>query len=76
MNMRRQRTKSERCLSESKSCPISNIKITEKGTTGKQYWVKAVDPNSNQHTEYKLTIDNENTWNLIEEDQEFHPLKY
>lgn len=57
--------------SESKTNTSSYIKITEKGTTGKQYWTKAIDPNSRQQQEFKLTIDNMNTWNLIEESKEY-----
>lgn len=57
--------------SESKTNTSSYIKITEKGTTGKQYWATAIDPNSLQQQKFILTIDNMNTWNLIEESKEY-----
>lgn len=57
--------------SETTANTASYIKITGKGITGKQYWVKSVDPYSHQPQEFKLIVDNENTWNLIEENQEY-----
>lgn len=59
------------CSSASKSSTASYIKIIEKGTTDKQYWVMAVNPYYRQEQQFKMLIDNPNTWNLIEKDQEY-----
>ena len=52
---------------EPRSNTTSYLQITEKGTTGQRYWVKAFDPNSGRKQAFNLTVDQATTWNLIEE---------
>jgi hypothetical protein len=49
----------------------SYIKVLEKGTSGKAYWAIALDPNSKEKKQFKLTVDSRNTWNLIEVGKEY-----
>jgi hypothetical protein len=57
--------------SEAKSSTSSYIKVIDKGITKQQYWVEAINPYLRQPQRFKLTIDQENTWNLIEKDNEY-----
>lgn len=57
--------------SEPKSSTTSYIKIVDKGITDEQYWVEAIDPYSKQQREFNLTIEQMNTWNLVEVESEY-----
>jgi hypothetical protein len=62
------------------SCGGSNIsttsylEVTEKGHSSsyKEYWIKAYDPSNNaEDRAFKITVNEEMVWNLIEEDKEY-----
>lgn len=50
----------------------SDLKITEKGHSNnyKEYWIKAYDPNNDTEEKvFKINVDEEMVWNLIEENK-------
>lgn len=51
----------------------SYVKIIKKGVDKDQsYWVSVVDPNNNSDKqEFRMNIDNMNTWNLLETGKEY-----
>ncbi|MEM4992997.1 hypothetical protein WKH56_10650 [Priestia sp. SB1] len=56
---------------QEKSSETSYIKILDKGEKNGHYWVLAKDPNAFEESKFKITIDNENTWNLIQKNKEY-----
>jgi len=52
----------------------SYLKVTEKGHSSsyKEYWIKAFDPNNDtEDRAFKIIVNEEMVWNLIEEDKEY-----
>lgn len=52
----------------------STLMVIEKGqsSNNKEYWIKAYDPNNqNKEEAFKVMINEEMVWNLIEEDKEY-----
>jgi hypothetical protein len=58
------------CNSTAKSNTTSYLMIINKGITGKEYWITATDPLA-KSKQFKVTIKDENVWNLIEENHEY-----
>ena len=55
----------------------SMLIVIEKGRSSdyKEYWVKAYDPNNQTKEEaFKIVVQEEMVWNLIEEDKEYFSL--
>ena len=55
----------------------SMLIVVEKGRSSdyKEYWVKAYDPNNQTKEEaFKIVVQEEMVWNLIEEDKEYFSL--
>lgn len=53
---------------------VSMLIVIEKGNSSdsKEYWIKAYDPNNQTKEEtYKIVIQEEMVWNLIEENKEY-----
>ncbi|WP_339314473.1 hypothetical protein [Paenibacillus sp. FSL R10-2734] len=59
------------CNSTAKSNTTSYLIIINKGITGKEYWITATDPFAKSKQQFKITINDENIWNLIEENHEY-----
>ena len=52
----------------------SYLKITDKGYSSdyKDHWIKAYDPNNDtEENSFKILVDEEMVWNLIEENKEY-----
>ena len=52
----------------------STLIVIEKGysSDNKEYWIKAYDPNNqNKEEAFKITMQEDMVWNLIEEDREY-----
>ncbi|RKD22996.1 hypothetical protein BEP19_12250 [Ammoniphilus oxalaticus] len=57
---------------ETHSSTTSMLIITEKGQCGNQQWIKAYDPNNQSSAEtFKLMVEQELNWSLIEVDREY-----
>ena len=55
----------------------STLMVIEKGysSDNKEYWIKAYDPNNqNKEEAFKIVIQEEIVWNLIERDKEYFSL--
>ncbi|WP_144512873.1 hypothetical protein [Bacillus sp. FJAT-22090] len=58
----------------SNTSTTSSLKVTEKGHSNsyKEYWIKAYDPNNDTEDKaFKIIVNEEMVWNLIEEDKEY-----
>lgn len=50
----------------------STLVVVKKGHSDKEYWIEAYDPNNqNKEEAFKIIVQDEMVWNLIEEDREY-----